>query len=124
MRRFHVTAAYALGVLMPALEIARRRTRFDNVPAYVDDLVIGALLLWGAWASSRRTYGPSLLVAAWGILCGGMWSSFFGQLHNVATTDVSGLANGTVVAVKGAIYAIALVGLWCSVRSATAKEPR
>ena len=60
-----------------------------------------------------------LLVAAWAILCGGLYASFFQQLESDATRDVSGLPNATVVVVKGALYAIAIAGLLQSIRSAT-----
>jgi hypothetical protein len=117
--RFEVTAAYVLGIALPVLEAARRRTNFDNIPAYIDDFLIGAILLWGALAVSRgRPYGPALLTAAWGLLCGGMWGSFFGQFENKLPTDVSGLSNGIVILIKGGIYVVALAALFLSVRRA------
>jgi hypothetical protein len=124
VKRFEIAAAYVLGIILPVLEAARRRTNFENIPAYVDDFIIGALLLWAARsASGGRPYGRALLAAVWGILCGGLWGSFFGQLENSAPTDISGLANGVVVFVKGVVYVIALVALFLSVRRATGAEP-
>jgi hypothetical protein len=117
--RFEVTAAYVLGIALPVLEAARRRTNFDNIPAYIDDFLIGAILLWAARAVSRgRPYGPALLTAAWGLLCGGMWGSFFGQFENKLPTDISGLSNGIVMLIKGCIYVVAIVALVLSVRRA------
>jgi hypothetical protein len=116
---FEVSAAYVLGVMLPVLEAARRRTNFDDIPAYIDDFFIGALLLWGARSVSRgHAYGPALLTAAWGILCGGLWGSFFGQLQSVSANDISGLRNGIVVLIKGALYLVALAALYLSVRRA------
>jgi hypothetical protein len=43
--RFEVAAAWGMGVVLPLLEIARRRTSFHPIHAYVDDLIAGALLL-------------------------------------------------------------------------------
>lgn len=118
--RFEHAAAYAMGIGLPLLEALRRRTNFDTIAGYVDDFIAGAFLLYAARAVSRgRPNGPVLLVAAWAVLCGGLYSSFFGQLGSTAATDVSGLANATVVAVKGALYAVALAGLVLSLRSAT-----
>jgi hypothetical protein len=112
---FPVSAAYVLGVILPVLETARRRTNFDDIPGYIDDFIIGALLLWGARSVSRgRVHGPALLTAAWGILCGGMWTSFFGQLQGAG--DISGVRNGIVVLIKGVLYLIALAALYLSVR--------
>jgi len=119
--RFELAAAYAMGIGLPLLETLRRRTNFDTISGYVDDFIAGGLLLYAARAVSRgRPNGPVLLVAAWAVLCGGLYGSFFYQLQSAATLDVSGLETGTVVAVKGVLYAIALAGLVRSVRAATA----
>jgi|SRR4030095_1131616 hypothetical protein len=118
--RFELAAAYAMGIALPLLEALRRRTNVDTISGYVDDFIAGGLLLYAARAVSRgRPNGPLLLAAAWGVLCGGLYSSFFGQLESPAALDVSGLARTTVVAVKGVLYAIALVALARSVRSAS-----
>jgi hypothetical protein len=64
--RFHVGAAYAMGVGLPLLEASRRRTNFENFHGYIDDFIIGALLLYAAYAVTRkRRSGPILLVVAW-----------------------------------------------------------
>lgn len=115
--RFEVVAAYALGIALPVLEVCRRRTNFSDIPGYIDDFIIGILLLFAAWAVVReRPYGGSLLTAAWGILCGGLWGSLFGQLYSAASNDVSGLPNTTVVFIKVLIYCIAIIALVLSIR--------
>ena len=112
-----VLAARVLGVALPMLEIARRRTDFSDIPAYVDDFIVGAFLLWAARnVTGGRTHGRAQLAAAWGVLCGGLYSSVFGQLANAGQHDVSGLPNGAVVAVKFALFAVALSGLMLTVR--------
>jgi len=119
--RFEIAAAYAAGALLPLAEIARRRTDFSSITAYADDLIIGACLLVAARAAStRRPVGDALLVAAWGAVCGGLYYSFFGHLEHGPGTDISGLANSTVVALKGALYVVALAALALSIRSARA----
>lgn len=116
MKDFEHMASYAMGVALPVLEVARRRAHFAPISRYVDDFLIGALLLYAASLVSRgHPYGPASLVAAWGVLCGGLYYSFFGQLESTAATDVSGLANSTVIAIKGMIYGIALYALYRSV---------
>ncbi len=115
--RFEVTAAYVLGIMLPVLEAVRRRTNVDDIPGYIDDFIIGALLLGSARSVSRgHVYGPALPTAAWGVLCGGIWSSFFSQLESVVAKDISGLRNGVVVLIKGALYLVALAALYLSVR--------
>jgi len=123
--RFELGAAYAMGVTLPLLEVLRRRTDFSTISGYVDDFIAGALLLWAARSVSRgEPRGPVLLVAAWAILCGGLYGSFFWQLERSASHDVGGLPNTTVVAIKGVLYAISLVALVLSVRSASSERPR
>lgn len=46
--RFEVSAAFAVGVLLPLAEIARRRTNFSPLFACVDDRFAGALRLGAA----------------------------------------------------------------------------
>src|SRR5262245_44572368 len=119
--RFEVAAAYAMGIGLPLLETLRRRTNFETISGYVDDFIAGALLLYAARAVSRgRRGGPVLLVAAWAVLCGGLYGSFFGQLERAASHDVSGLPNAPVVAIKGLLFAVALVGLVRSLRATIA----
>ena len=121
--RFEVGAAYAMGVGLPLLEAMRRRTNFEHFYSYVDDFIAGALLLYAAQAVTReRANGPVMLVVAWAVLCGGLYGSFFWQLSSNAAQDVGGLANITVVIIKGLLYAIALAGLFFASRFAISKQ--
>jgi hypothetical protein len=121
VRGFEHRSAYALGVLLPLLEAARRRTNFTPITGYADDFLIGGALLLAAYlVSGAHPAGPASLVAAWGILCGGLYYSFFGQLESGRATDVSGLPNVTVVVIKGAVYVVALYSLYRSIRQASA----
>jgi hypothetical protein len=119
--RFEVIAAYVMGIALPVLEVIRRRTNFDDIPAYVDDFIIGAFLLYAARAVAlQKPNGRVLLVAAWAALCGGLYGSFFGQLQG--SSDVSGFSNGLVVLIKGVLYLVAIGSLIMAVRSATPEK--
>lgn len=110
MKNLHVNAAYFFGLLMPALETYRRKLDFSNIPIYIDDYLIGLLLLSAAYSVTRKkSYGEAFLAGAWGVLCGGLYYSFIGQL--AAENDVSGLSSTTVLAVKGLLllFSIALL---------------
>jgi hypothetical protein len=123
--RFELLAAYVMGVTLPLLEVLRRQTNVETISGYVDDFIAGGLLLYAARAVSRKEpRGPVLLVAAWAVLCGGLYGSFFHQLESGASHDVSGLPNAPVVLVKGVLYAVALVGLGLSVRAAAPSKAR
>ena len=121
--RFEVGAAYTMGIGLPLLETLRRKTNFENLHSYVDDFIVGALLLYAAHAVTRgKRNGPVLLAVAWAVLCGGLYGSFFWQLSSTQTHDVGGLPNMTVVLIKGALYAISLTGLVLASRSAISKQ--
>ena len=110
-------AAYILGVALPAMETLRRRTNFDSPAAYLDDFVVGGLLLVAAIAVTRGVrYGRAMLIAAWGVLCGGMWGSFFGQISAPTQADISGLSHGIVITIKGAVYLVAIAAMVLSIR--------
>jgi hypothetical protein len=121
--RFEHAAAYAMGVGLPLLEVLRRRTNFSPLHAYVDDLLAGALLLVAARAATHgRANADAWLAGAWGILCGGLYGSFFWQLERMHEVVVGGSAGAVVVAVKGILYAIAIAAFVCSLRRA-ARRP-
>jgi hypothetical protein len=104
MRRFEVRAAYGLGVMLPVLETIRRGTNFSTIAFYVDDYLAGGLLLWAAIAVTRnRSYGRGLLIGAWGVICGGLYYSIFGQIENFGPVDVSGYSKWLVVTVKAGL---------------------
>lgn len=70
--------AYVFGVLTPLAETVRRwGTGWVNLPAFVDDFILGAFLLAGAWATRnpQAVRGRILLAAAWGFACGMAYSS-------------------------------------------------
>src|SRR5438105_4340165 len=115
--RFEIAAAYCLGIALPVFEVCRRRTNFSDIPGYIDDFIIGGILLFAARSAERGDpSGRSLLVAAWGILCGGLWGSLLSQIYNTAPQDISGLPNIVVIALKLLVYGIAISGLVLSIR--------
>ncbi len=118
LHRFEVNAAWVMGVALPLLETLRRRTDFSNIPAYADDFVAGGLLLWAAASVRRgRPDGRARMVAAWGILTGGGYYSFFGQVADLSAVDVSGLPGEWVAVIKAFMFVISLMSLILSVRA-------
>jgi hypothetical protein len=98
----------------------RRGTDFGFLPSYIDDFVAAGLLLYAAFAVSRkREDGAVLLVMAWAIVCGGLYYSFFGQLQNATSNDISGLPSMAMVLIKGAMFVVAIIALILAVRRAT-----
>jgi hypothetical protein len=107
-------AAYG-GVLLPALEAWRRRHEWGELaklPFILDDFLVGALLLWGAWSVRRSVRkGRPFLAAAWGTALGMIYPSFFSQLVALGEPDPSGVDTHKVVLVKAALFGVAIAGL-------------
>lgn len=81
-------------------------------PSFLDDILIGAFLLHGAWRVGREgETARGVLAAAWAFLCGMAYASFFGQLEVLAEPDPSGISPVIVVVLKGAGLAFGVIGL-------------
>jgi len=120
--RFEVITAFVIGVLLPALETARRGISHwtVNFTTMFEDYLGGALLLVGAWAAYRsKSWGPVFLVLAWASISGLMTSSFMGQLEETLRQTASEPNNLLVVAVKFVLWCIAVASLVFSFRTAT-----
>lgn len=120
--RFSRTLAAIYGILIVLLETIRRKTQLADPSAFLlwfDDYLLGGFLLWSAWKAVQDTpqTGARYLAAAWGMAVGAMFLSFRGQVMHVDQPDVTTLVSSTTVAaIKGALFAIALVCLLMSLR--------
>lgn len=90
-------------------ELARRRADLADVTGYLDDFIIGLLLLVAAWIAGRQPLiGRPLLVLAWGAFCGGMYYAFFGQIVNPLPQDPSGIPSSSILVIKGALFILGI----------------
>ena len=123
MLQFNRRLALVIGVVTPALETFRRWGQLTTLtvpwPGYLDDVILGAFLIAGAWRAGRGPSGRLVLAAAWGFLCGHAYGSFFEQLGALDRPDPSGFAPAFVVAIKGLSLVLGVIGL---VTSLVAKE--
>lgn len=117
---FSRNLAICLGVITPLLETVRRWSTWQENPAsFFDDFVLGGLLLFGAWRVTKDARsGQKFLAAAWGFMCGMAYPSFFGQLEDMrlGEIDPAPVASGTVAAIKGIGFALAILGLVTSLK--------
>jgi len=119
--QFSRRLAIVIGTVTPLAELVRRwhelRTLTVWWPAFLDDVLLGAFLLYGAWRTRKnQSSGRPVLTAAWGFMCGMAYSSLFIQLARLNESDPSGLAPKIVVSVKAIGLACGLVGLVCAFR--------
>lgn len=118
--RFEVIAAFAIGVLLPVLETARRGIGHwtVNFTTMFEDYFAGALLLVGGWAAYRsRSWGAALLVLAWAYFSGLMTSSFVGQLEETLRQTASEPGNLIVLVVKFLLWSVCVISLVLSFRT-------
>ena len=121
--------ALCIGILLPIAELYRRSHQLGDItmlPAWIDDVLIGAFLLYGAWRTrDGRDDGRIHLTAAWAFMAGMVYASFFGQLAELDQADPSGASPYVIVAIKGVGLAIAVVFLWVtSRRELSGDQPR
>jgi hypothetical protein len=105
--------AFALGILLPLGETVRRWGHWDTWIFWIDDFIIGALLLFGAWAVRRRQdYGMRVLAAGWGVAFGMLYPSFFNHLEQMAKPDVGRFPHRVLTAMIGVAFFGSILGLW------------
>jgi len=113
--RFTRGLAYTIGVLAPLGDTIRRwDTWQDFPPALLDDYLLGALLIAGAWATRKPSQrGLALLAAAWGFTCAIAYTSL--ALHWLAMQrgeiDPAPVPTEAVFAIKVVGSLLAVVGL-------------
>lgn len=125
--RFEVIAAFAIGVLLPLLETARRGVGHwtVNFTTMFEDYLAGVLLLIGGWAAYRsKSWGTVFLVLAWASFSGLMTSSFLGQLEDTLRQTASEPGNSLVVFVKFLLWSVTVISLVLSFRTAIRDRSR
>jgi hypothetical protein len=107
--------ALVFGIFIPLGETARRYHQLDQLsvwPFWLDDILIGALLLYGAWRTGKdMRSGRRFLAAAWGFTCGMAYLSFFGQLGSLNEQDPAPLPSSWIAAIKGVGFALSILAL-------------
>jgi hypothetical protein len=105
--------ALLAGVVLPLGETVRRWHQLGDprlLFAWLDDWLIGAFLLYGAWRVGRDpATGQATLAAAWGFTLAIATGSFFAGLFG--DPDPTGAARMTVVVIKAAMLAMAIAAL-------------
>jgi hypothetical protein len=105
--------ALLAGIVLPVGETVRRWHQLGDprmLFAWLDDWLIGAFLLYGAWRVGRdAATGQASLAAAWGftvaIAIGSFLTGVFGD------ADPTGAPRGVVVAIKAVMLAAAIAAL-------------
>jgi hypothetical protein len=118
--------AVVIGVFAPLGETIRRwSTWHDYPPSIIDDYLMGALLLWGAWSTRQGVpNGRARLATAWGFTCGLGYYSFFEQVRRNAAGEIDPavIPPTWVAVIKGVGLVVAVLGLVAALRSGEPRE--
>lgn len=86
------------------------------VPFVLDDQLMGGFLLAAAWAMRRDTRrNRAAFAAAWGVVAGMLYGSFFGKLIEPASSNAGNWDMGVLTALLGVAFVTSLVGLFFSI---------
>jgi len=112
--------AIVIGIITPLAETIRRwHTWRDDPPAFFDDYILGAFLLYGAWRVGKDARsGQRFLAAGFAFMCGMVYYSFFGQLRDIrmGVADPAPISSTSVAIIKGIGFVLGILGLACSLR--------
>lgn len=117
---FSRRVAIVLGILTPLAETIRRWHQLGQLqylPFWLDDYILGAFLLYGAYRAGKDAKtGRPFLAAAWGFVCGMGYASFFSQLTQLHENDPAPIPSVWVAVIKGVGVAIAVLALIASLK--------
>ena len=124
--KFSRRLAIVIGIVTPLAETLRRWRQLSDLsvwPFWLDDFVLGGLLLYGAWRVGKdvRT-GRPFLAAGWAFTCGMAYSSFFAQLNHLHEPDPAPIPSTWVAVIKGVGLALATVALIATLRGGTDEQ--
>jgi hypothetical protein len=80
--------------------------------AWLDDQIMGAMLLAGAWAMARDTLARRAFFAAgWGVNAGMLYGSFFGKLFEPARTNAGNFDLAVLTWLVGLAFVVSIAGM-------------
>ena len=82
----------------------------------LDDQLMGGFLIAAAWAAGRETVRTrAAFSAAWGVVAGMLYGSFFGKVFEPAKAQAGNWDMGVLTWLLGVAFLTSLVGLWLSI---------
>lgn len=82
----------------------------------LDDQLMGGFLLASAWAVRSETgRNRNAFSAAWGVLAGMLYGSFFGKVFNPGSVNAGNWDLGILTWLVGVAFVLSVLGLWFSV---------
>jgi hypothetical protein len=92
--------------------------------AWLDDMLMGTLLICAAIAAARGGWQRrALFTGAWGVCAGVLYGSFFGKVFDPEAVNASNFSLGTLTALVGVAFAVSVLGFVASLFVADAAPP-
>jgi hypothetical protein len=116
--------AVVLAVSLMAGELWRSWGTDRQLVFVLDDMIIGVLLLAGAWAMARDTVRRrALFCTAWGFSAGLLYSSFFGKLVAPSEVDSGNWNMSALTVLVGLAFASSVIGMVASIARPARSAP-
>lgn len=81
----------------------------------LDDQLMGGFMIAAAWAVRRETIRTrAAFSAAWGVVAGMLYGSFFGKVFEPAKAQAGNWNLGVLTMLIGIAFLVSVVGLWFS----------
>ena len=81
----------------------------------LDDQLMGGFMIAAAWAVRRETIRTrAAFSAAWGVVAGMLYGSFFGKVFEPAKAQAGNWNLGVLTILLGIAFLVSLIGLWFS----------
>jgi hypothetical protein len=107
--------AVLLGLSLMIGEAIRSWGQDRPAPAWLDDQLMGALLITSAWLLRKPTPARrALFTGAWGVGVGALYLSFFGKLLEPTGDYSSNIPGGMLTLLIGLAFATAIAGFVAS----------
>lgn len=92
--------------------------------AWLDDMLMGTLLICAAIAVIRGGWQRrALFTGAWGVCAGMLYGSFFGKVFDPASSNPGNFSLGTLTALVGVAFAVSVLGFVASLFVGDAAPP-
>ncbi len=86
------------------------------VAFWMDDMLVGAMMIASAVAVGKPTVGTrAFFSASWGVATGMLYGSFFGKVFDPKNANAGNFDLGLLTALIGVAFVIAIIGLIASI---------
>lgn len=119
MLKLNTVSAVILGIALAVGESIRRFGTEFYLPFFLDDYLMCALLILGAWHAHRSSFKDlRFLLAGWSFTCGMLYLSFFANLERYMNNPLSsGISAPIWVILIFTAFATSILGALTTLRA-------